>query len=116
MEIYATIKEMVQLGRDGELLSYPVEYTKLPRLKEPTMKHHYRKNPLTDVTVEAQASVSYDFQSVRFGVTVTVKNIPMETAEGYQDVLQDICMSRINTLETGAQEFLTGLVEKRNNR
>ena len=111
MEIYATIKEMVQLGKDGELLSYPVEYTKLPRLMEPTMK-----NPLTDVTVEAQASVSYDFQSVRFGVTVTVKNIPMETAEGYQDVLQDICMSRINILETGAQEFLTGLVEKRNNR
>lgn len=105
--VLCSVEEHFQIGtKTPDFMGETREPIKLPLLKgNPTM-------PKTDVQVEAKGIVSSNYQSVHFGVTLTVKDVPLESIDDYLAMLQEISGSHMKGMRLNADNLLEQLVSK----
>lgn len=67
----------------------------------------------TDVTINVKGQCSANYQSVHFGVSITVKDIDIDTVPDYMNHLEELAFNRLHLMQESAEETLSDLVGKR---
>ena len=105
--VLCEVVEYIVTGKDAPVsMSETTEIIKLPRYgeKEGCM--------LTDVNVNVKAQRSSNYQSVHFGVSLTLKDVDLDAADTYVDHLESIAFEKLEQMEPRAEEIMTHLLEQ----
>lgn len=107
--VLCKVTEYVLTGKEAPTsASQTTEMIKLPTLWDKSKEVEV----FTDVGVTVSGQRSSNYQTVKFGVSLTVKDVDLDTAEMYVDRLEDIAFTKLQGMEPRAEQIMTELLEQ----
>ena len=102
------INQWFQLGKSMEYIDQTTEFVELTLLKgDEDMEQ------LADITLNGKNAASHKYQSVHWGVEITIKNVPLERIEDCGNDIQAMVFERLSSMDDEGQTMLDNLVEAR---
>jgi len=105
--VVCAVTDFCQVGtRYPDFRSETSEFIQLPNLskgKKIMVK--------SDIRIEGKGVMSSDYQSVHFGVSMTLKDIDAEQAADYMDMLQAQVSDRLQLMKSDSRILLANLLE-----